>query len=122
VIASTVVTYVTNANRTEGVKRMPDERKEEPREIVITGSKIKSVEINNTTMQLKQGSDSTTWIVTLPNKDKLSDGPWPVVVVLPDETRREFNYKYRKKQEGKSQIIIVTARQPHGKSRAATAG
>jgi hypothetical protein len=89
---------------------MADERKE-PREIEITGSKIKSVEINNTKMQLKQRSDSTT-IVILPDKDKLSDDPWKVVVVLPDETRKEFEYRYRKKLEGKNKIIIVTARQP----------
>jgi hypothetical protein len=86
---------------------MPDHR-----EIVITGSEIESVEINRTKMQVKQGPNSTTWIVTLPDKDKLSDGPWPVVVVLPGGARKEFKYKYRKKEEGKSQIIIVTPRRP----------
>jgi hypothetical protein len=86
-----------------------------PREIEITGveitgGEIKSVDIKGTRIHLKKGPKPNSRIVVLP--DKLSDGPWPVVLILPDGTpSREFNYKYQKTDVGKNQIKIATPRE-----------
>jgi hypothetical protein len=86
-----------------------------PREIEITGVEItgveiKSVEIKGTRIHLKKSPKPNSRIIVLP--DELSDGPWPVVLILPDGTpSREFNFKYQKTYVGKNQIKIATPRE-----------
>jgi hypothetical protein len=75
----------------------------EDRTIEIIGTSVKKVEIAGKPMQLEGDAASTT--VTLP--DDLGDGPWPVVVTLPNGTALSVDYKYRKSEEGENQIIIA---------------
>lgn len=78
---------------------MPDNRT-----IEIIGSRVEKVEIAGKPMHLEGDAASTT--VTLP--DDLGDGPWPIVVTLPNGTELSVAYKYRKSEEGENQILIAT--------------
>jgi hypothetical protein len=74
--------------------------------IEITGSRIISVKIAGRDMRLEGDPNSTTRTLTLP--DDLSDGPWSIVVTLPDNNQKTVEYKYREKEEGNNQITIAT--------------